>query len=380
MKYVCKYCKKEFEETEKQKYCAHAGHCKRKALGIWKNPFKGKEGWSKGLTAKTDDRLKKLGRLASIRLQNKNDPFLIAGVKASRNRTEKSFKKQSETRKRLYKEGKLKPAAGIGRGKGSYLIYKGEKLYLRSTYEFIFVVYLLFKKIDFKYESVRVYYNGRNRFSDFEINGKLFEIKGRYKNKYRFDELKEAFVKNGHQIKIIFAETIETFKRYLERRNFKMSFYLDLIYQLAKKKQKFIFRDEDIELLKTTEYGGIKYSQLLKEIEQKQQKITELKMAQKIARLESKRNKKQPPSKKYKTEKKKFKEEKKKMILEERLRQFRLVDKTKFGWVGEVAKLWNTTCMSVRRFLKKNCPNELENAFTKKFVVISKNQMFFDIA
>jgi hypothetical protein len=250
--YVCRHCGKEFRENEKQKYCGHSGSCGKHKGTSWN---KGLSSWNKGKTKETDESVKRTAEKASARLKAMGDknPWIVTSKNKERKR--EINKKQSETRKRLFREGKLKISERIGRGKGSYFIYKGNKFYLRSTYEFIFALYLLYKGIDFNYGNVTVNYNNKTRFSDFQINGKLFEIKGRLKKKgYTFEEIKEAFIKNGYKIRIVYAETIDAIKKYLERRNFKMNFYLDMIKKMVDKKERFIFKEGDIDLLKTTEY------------------------------------------------------------------------------------------------------------------------------
>lgn len=64
--------------------------------------------------------------------------------------------KMSKILKEGYASGRLKPNKGIGRGKYSYFTYKDKTYLLRSTYEFIFALYLAYNNIDFEYEAIRV--------------------------------------------------------------------------------------------------------------------------------------------------------------------------------------------------------------------------------
>lgn len=59
-------------------------------------------------------------------------------------------------------------------------------------------------------------------------------------------------------------------------------------------------------------------------------------------------------------------------MIRERVSQFEKVDKTKYGWVAELGKLWNVSHVQVRRFLKFYCPDKLEDAFTRKGRVVKR--------
>lgn len=200
--------------------------------------------WNKGLTKETSEILRKQGEKTTERLKkmgNKN-PFIINSKKRSeisKNEKHSSYKKQSETRKRLYAEGKLFPAKGVGKGKYSYFIYKNKKYLLRSTFEFIFALYLAYKKIDFTYESIRVKYQNSTRISDFEINGKLYEIKG-YSGSH-VNKVVKAFENNGYKIKVVYYRTLLEIKKYLIRKGINVDKYIDEIKEGHKSKNYFIF-------------------------------------------------------------------------------------------------------------------------------------------
>jgi len=131
-----------------------------------------------------------------------------------KHQSEESKKKQSETRKKRYASGELKPARGVGRGKYSYFFHDGKFILLRSTYEFIYALYLEHKDVDFEYETLRVTYNGRTRVSDFLIGDKVVEIKGFYD--YDYSESKEAFESNGYKYEILFWKDLEPIYLYLK--------------------------------------------------------------------------------------------------------------------------------------------------------------------
>jgi hypothetical protein len=203
----------------------------------------GKRSWSKGLTKETNKSIKKNGKLHSKylkKLGNKN-PFLNWSKKHPKEAILKN-QKQSETRKRLYKEGKLTPALGVGRGKYSYIIYKSNKKMLRSTYEFIFALFLVYKKIDFNYENIRVEYENSTRISDFEINGKIYEIKGISGS--HVDLVKEAFEKNGYKIRVVYSKTIKEIRKFLIRNGFDIN-NLELKIKEGHKNKKYFYYDLD---------------------------------------------------------------------------------------------------------------------------------------
>lgn len=130
--------------------------------------------------------------------------------------TEESRARQSETRKRKYKSGELTPAPGVGKGKYSYLNFNGTQILLRSTYEFIYALYLIYNSVEFEYESVRVTYDGHTYISDFRIGNKIVEIKGNY----RADTSKQrkAFESLGYQYEVKFWKDIEPCYLYLKSR------------------------------------------------------------------------------------------------------------------------------------------------------------------
>lgn len=150
-------------------------------------------------------------------LQNKKarENFKIAGVEASKKaHSAESYHKQSETRKKKYASGELFPAKGVGRGKYSYIVFNNTKIMLRSTYEFIFALYLLFNKINFEYESIRVTYGGKTFISDFKIGNRIIEIKGN--PNANLDKQREAFEKAGFEYDVKYKEDIDKYCDYLK--------------------------------------------------------------------------------------------------------------------------------------------------------------------
>lgn len=155
--YICK-CGRKF--TNVQSYVAHCGHCKDNLGKSPEDRFGESRSWNKGLSKDTDDRVRIIAE--KVKSDHLEHPEKYIGHL----HTEESKRKLSETMKARYASGELTPAPGVGRGKYSYLLYGDKRILLRSTYEFIYALYLLYQGIDFEYETVRVTYLGHTYISD----------------------------------------------------------------------------------------------------------------------------------------------------------------------------------------------------------------------
>lgn len=125
------------------------------------------------------------------------------------------LKKQSKTRKEKYKNGELTPALGVGRGKYSYIIYNNEKIMLRSTYEFIFALWLYLNNKPINVEKIKVPAYRKNKYSntfisDFNIDNNIYEIKGIASDKDKY--IKESFEKAGYIFTILYEDDINKLK------------------------------------------------------------------------------------------------------------------------------------------------------------------------
>lgn len=108
----------------------------------------------------------------------------------------------------------------MGRGKYSYLVYNNKKILLRSTYEFIFALYLLYKGIEFEYETVRAPAITKNNYaetfiSDFLIitTNTIVEVKGVKSGKDVYT--REAFIALGYNYEIKYLKDIKEYKKFL---------------------------------------------------------------------------------------------------------------------------------------------------------------------
>lgn len=205
----------------KQSYCGHHEMCKvahpelvNRDYSYLKGRHWTQKSWIKGLTKETDPRVKKISETLS---RDGRDTTKVK--EAAKNRDRSCYKKQSETRKRKFMSGELTPPIGAGRGKYSYITIGDRSILLRSTYEFIFALYLLYSGIEFEYETVRVpcvtdYKCQKTFLSDFKIGNKVVEIKGFYSSKIA--HAKAAFEAAGYEYEIKYWKDIVPCYEYLK--------------------------------------------------------------------------------------------------------------------------------------------------------------------
>ena len=202
-------CGREFEKSLSLN--AHKSHCEKYLGRKPVDRFEGKRGWARGRTV--DDPV--YGESIK-KIVDKLNKYTTAGMKLNIVDREK-FKRQSETRKKRYLSGELVPAAGVGRGKYSYLLFDNKRIMLRSSYEFIYALYLLYKHIEFEYETVRVKAVsdcGYSVFiSDFKIGNNIIEIKG-YKSA-KIYHAKKAFESAGYTYEVKYWEDLQQCIDYL---------------------------------------------------------------------------------------------------------------------------------------------------------------------
>ncbi len=94
-------------------------------------------------------------------------------------RSQESKNRQSATRKVKYADGTLTPAKGVGRGRGAYIYSPliDKIVWVRSTWEQVFVNYCNVAGIKWNYESVRVYCEECDRTHpiDFLVDNELYD-------------------------------------------------------------------------------------------------------------------------------------------------------------------------------------------------------------
>ena len=210
--FVCE-CGREFKKS--QSLYAHQSHCKIHLGDRYKcekhdinNRLKDSRNWSKGRTINDPIYGESIRKTTEAMKSAPNSGML------GHHHSEESKLKQSRTRKLKYKSGELSPAPGVGRGKYSYLEYDGKRILLRSTYEFIYALYLLFNNVKFDYESVRASFNNHTYIPDFRIGNKIVEIKGNHHADT--SKARKAFESIGYIYEVKFWEDIKICYDYLK--------------------------------------------------------------------------------------------------------------------------------------------------------------------
>lgn len=209
--FICEDCGKEFRSSQSR--AAHYLHCKKHMYRLGKEPitgFRGHEGWSKGKT-KDDpvygESIRKVSEANSKRLKElgkENNPLAIWAKTADRS---EAFKKQSETLREKYKLGELTPAMGVGKEKYSIFIHNNKEFVLRSTYEFIYALYMADHDIDFEYESVRIDEGDSTYFPDFLVGDTIIEVRGQ-DDLYSPEEHRKYVEDEGYDYVIVGGEEI----------------------------------------------------------------------------------------------------------------------------------------------------------------------------
>ncbi len=169
---------------------------KRKLTNNYPNPYK-------GLTKDNCNKLKLKGRKVSKTLKYKHKIGLLKSpIKGMIKETHKGIArgalKLSETRRRLYREGKLKTSQSVNRGNGIGGFRKDLKHYVRSKFEANFCRILKHNKVIYVYEKdTFVLNNGTTYTPDLyfpkqrlyiELKGRLFE-----KDKEKIELFKEQY-------------------------------------------------------------------------------------------------------------------------------------------------------------------------------------------
>lgn len=211
--HIC-ICGKEFIKW--QSLNAHKGHCSlvRKSKGLSElvpDRFGDARAWSRNIT-KEDPRYKSFKKFINSGSDYRKS-FRNLLINWNKNKPKESYLHQSITRKLRYAEGSLVPAPGIGRGKYSYFNYKDNRYLLRSTYEFIFALYLADSDKEFQYESVRVVFKNKTFISDFVVDNIIFEIKAIKDAKSNL--VLEAFKSEGYNILVYDGEYIDILRDHL---------------------------------------------------------------------------------------------------------------------------------------------------------------------
>lgn len=235
--YTCE-CGREF--SNKQSYVAHTGHCE---IHLGYKPKKrgtNVHDWWNNLKLEDPDKYHELhskaGR-AGAEASKKNNGGEYPVVTFSKTPSEErdnAHKKQSETRKERIKNGIYDLPKGSGRSYGSY--FRG--IFLRSTYEAIYVVYLEYYGIKWKYESERIIYNNKLHISDFKFHDNhIVEIKGIEKDG---PKVCEAFLSKGYSITCLGPKIINNIKLHLRKLGINIDELITNIISSRKEKKEYL--------------------------------------------------------------------------------------------------------------------------------------------
>lgn len=228
----CKFCSKECHNNNSLKQ--HEIRCKnnpdRKAFDQLKgydgSSRKGKTKFTDPIVAKQAERLKDLYASGELLPAMRGKPGTFLGKHHSKESKEQIGKNVSLSRIKGCSEGTIKPAKGVGRGKYSYIIYNNTTYMLRSTYEFIFAMYLsCIKNVTFDMEQIRVpackeNIYGKTFISDFNVNNTIIEVKGIPSAKDAI--IKESFEQAGYNFIELFHNDIMKLKQELIDAGFDM--------------------------------------------------------------------------------------------------------------------------------------------------------------
>ena len=171
------------------------------------------------------------------------------GTFLGKHHTEYSKQQISEhvsiSRKKGYANGTITPAPGVGRGKYSYIVTPMHQYMLRSTYEFIFALYLLkIEHVEFELEAIRVPAIRNNQYantflSDFSVENTVIEIKGISSGKDYY--IKESFEAAGYTFVELYHDTVEKMKNKLVENGIDMDKLLKLIVEGHNSRNYFVY-------------------------------------------------------------------------------------------------------------------------------------------
>ena len=218
----CKFCNKECKNLNSLRQ--HEVRCKlnpdRKAfnnLGNYStNCRKGQTKETNADIAKQSATLKRRYDEGTLTPSPKGKPGNFLGRRHSEESKRLIGEHVSISRKQGYASGRITPAKGVGRGKYSYIITPSKTYMLRSTYEFVFALYLLLiEKVDFELEAIKVpaireNIYGNTFLSDFSIDDTIIEIKGIPSGKDYY--IKESFEAAGYKFIELFEDSISRLK------------------------------------------------------------------------------------------------------------------------------------------------------------------------
>lgn len=219
----CKYCHKECHSLNSLKQ--HEIRCKENPERIsCNNLAEYSRKYKKGQTKETSEEIAKQAAVLRKKYKEgyvspaKGRPGSFTGRKHSAETKARIGGAVSVSRSVGYANGSITPAKGVGRGQYSYIKTPTKTYMLRSTYEFIYSLYLLHNNIEFSMENIRVPAVKENRWAktficDFNVGNKVIEIKGIASGKDVC--IKQSFEAAGYEFEELFYDDIEQIKEQL---------------------------------------------------------------------------------------------------------------------------------------------------------------------
>lgn len=247
----CKYCGKECHNLNSLRQ--HEIRCKsnpeRKAFNSLANyshnNFKGQTKETNEVIAKQAAKLKQLYDDGILTSPSKGKPGTFLGRKHSEESKRLIGEHVSKSRKEGYACGRIIPAEGVGRGKYSYILTPTHKYMLRSTYEFIFALYLIhIEKVTFEMEAIKVPAIRLNSYaetflSDFSVGNTVVEIKGIPSGKDYY--IRESFEAAGYDFVELFEDSINNLKLKLIEANIDIDGLLKQVVEGHNSKEYFVY-------------------------------------------------------------------------------------------------------------------------------------------
>ena len=239
-----KICKNRNSLCNHERLCRHNPNKQQSSLIAYNKSYK-RVAWNKGLTKETDARIAQ--KAAKAKEYYMLHPEKHKGYTHSEDIKKQIGTKMSQILKAKYDSGELTPNHGIGRGKGSYIVIGDDKYFCRSTYEFIYALYLFYiLKKQFSIEKIQVEAIRENLYGntfrcDFYIleDNLIVEIKGIKSDKDQL--LKESFEAAGYNFVEIFQKDIEKCKKDLINYGIDIKNLLKNVVEGANKKDYFVY-------------------------------------------------------------------------------------------------------------------------------------------
>lgn len=228
--YKCK-CGREFEKS--QSYIAHCGHCRIHLGHEPEDRFGESRAWMRGRTVDDPVYGESIRKFQKAAAESARIHSNLIDFNKNKIPGDVYSKRQSETRSKLIREGKLELPFNH-RYLISYVDYPdGTSHILRSRYEFIFAQYLIYLGLDFEVESVRADCidpsSGYRYFiSDFLVGDTIYEIKG-YPNEKKLYYEKLSFENLGYNFEVIYGDEIKSLYEILRTSGVPIDEYIDRV-------------------------------------------------------------------------------------------------------------------------------------------------------